>query len=754
MVKAAGAATRICYLITVMVPVYLVGVAPVRGQDGGRGKPPIALQRLDPGQSIVINGVVDDPAWSTIDPMPLVMYSPTYDGEMTEHTEIRVAYDTEYIYVSGILNDSAPASINANSFSRDGFSGDDQFAIVLDSYNDRETAVAFVLNPNGARSDRSIRADAQFTAGIPPFNSDWNAHWDGAAITDSTGWSAEIRVPFSSLGFQVVDGSATMGLSVYRSISRKNERHVFPNASPEYGFFAFGKPSLTQRVRFSGVERQPPILATPYVTGGMTTVPVLRGGDNPSWTTWNRETTEPGLDVRYSPSPGLSLDLTVNTDFAQVEADDQQINLTRFPLFFPEKRQFFQERSATFDFATGGVTDRVFFSRRIGLDGGELVRILGGVRAVGRIGGLDYGLLTMQTAANGTRSAENMSVFRVKQQVLNSNSRVGGIVTRRAGNNGEDNIAVGADADLRVFGDDYLTLTWAHTMDQRVREEDIFSSSLILAQLERRRQEGFAYSTQYRRVGDDYTPRLGFQSRTDFTLFTGEAAYSWFMGSESSLRTVSVTGATEHYFRNDDGTPESRLFNPQILAQFKTGAFTILQSRSVFESIPTAFAVAGVTIQPGEYWFHELDWGWRLSRGAALRGELGATAGTFFDGRRVSFTASPSFNITPHVEVRPSYTWNRFEFPEQGSVTAHLVALRLDYSLDTHLSFSTFAQYNSTTDQASVNARFRYHFKEGTDFWVVYNEGYLLDRDRLGSPRPPLSSGRGLLIKYSQTFTF
>ena len=729
----------------------------VAAQDGGRGKPSVPLTRLDGSAHIQLDGFVDEPAWDDVEPVPLVVYSPTYGGEPTERTEIRVAYDDRYLYVSGRLFDSDPTGIRANSFARDGFSGDDQFSIVIDSYNDHETAVAFVVNPNGARSDRSVWGDAEFTAGTRPFNSDWNAHWDGFAQQTAEGWSAEMRIPFATLGFQNTGGEVEMGLSVYRSIARKNERHVYPDISPEYGFFGFGKPSLAQRVTFTSVDRPKPLYVTPYVLGGMTQIPTLR---EPStvrsayWDTADEPTREPGLDVKYSPSSNLSIDLTANTDFAQVEADDQQINLTRFPLFFPEKRQFFQERSATFDFATGGFTDRVFFSRRIGLDRGELVRIYGGARVVGRAGGLDFGLLNMQTAPTGGRLGENMGVLRLKQKVFNDNSSVGGILTTRVDAGGQRNIAWGVDGEVRVFGDDYLTLRWAQTFDDNIVERNPLDAGTLFAQFERRRQEGFNYSARYRRVGPDYLPRLGFQLRNEFTLFGGSSEYSWFLGADSQLRTVTVGADTEHYYRNSDLTPESRSIAPRLMLAMKSGTFVMMTARRSFESIREPFRVAGLQIDPGEYWFDEAEVSWRLSRGSQLRGELGGSAGSFYGGRRVSLQLNPAFNLSRHFELRPGYDINRFEFAGQDHLTTHLARLRLDFSLDTHLSFSALAQYNSTVDQTTVNARFRYHFREGVDLWVVYNEGYYMDRTNGGvDPRLPFSSGRALMVKYSHTFT-
>ena len=325
----------------------------------------------------------------------------------------------------------------------------------------------------------------------------------------------------------------------------------------------------------------------------------------PSGPTERDPTTEPGIDLKYSPSSNLAIDLTVNTDFAQVEADDQQINLTRFSLFFPEKRQFFQERSSTFDFGTGGFTDRVFFSRRIGLERGELVRIYGGARLVGRVGGLDYGVLNMQTAPAGGRSGENVGVMRLKQQILNPYSYVGSIVATRLGANGQDNVAYGLDTQVRPFGNEYITLTWAQTFDEAVRERNILDAALIRARWERRTDRGLWYNLYYRRVGPDYTPRLGFQLRSDFTLFGGQLAHTWLQGPSASLNTITPSVTTESYYRNADLTPESRSIRPEVEFAFKSGSTITPYSNTQFEDIRIPFDIGELSIPPGEYRFTE-----------------------------------------------------------------------------------------------------------------------------------------------------
>jgi hypothetical protein len=699
----------------------------------------------------------DEPAWEAVPPLDWMVFAPVWGGEPSQDTEIRLGYDDAYLYVSARMYEDDPGQVRSNTFYRDGYSGDDLLSIVIDSYNDFETALWFSVNPAGARTDRALSNDGEMQAGSFP-NSDWNSHWDvGTRVTDE-GWFAEIRIPFSTLGFQSVDGTATMGVIVYRYIGRNTERHLFPDISLDFGSFGFAKPSLAQRVTLEDVTPSTPIYVTPYALGGMSRLPTLAEPPEvatPEWRFDNDPTTEIGADLKYSPTSNLALDLTVNTDFAQVEADDQQINLTRFPLFFPEKRQFFQERQSTFDFSTGGFTDRLFFSRRIGLNDGELVRIYGGARAVGRAGGLDFGVLNMQTAPQGGLSSENMGVVRVSQQVFNQYSSVGGMLTSRLGTHGENNVAYGLDGQVRVVGDEYVNLKWAQTFDEVIEEGSAIDAGLLRAEWERRREQGLSYHLTYGRVGPDYLPRLGFQLRKDFSLYAGRVGWGWFPGARSPFQNITASVNTETYHRNEDGTAESRLIEPELGFEWRNSASITGSFRTSYESIRDEFDIAGVPIPVGNYWFSEGSVRMELPRGGLLRGQAEFTAGSFYDGTRRGFGLEPMWNPSKYVELGGGYEINRLDFKERNEgVTTHLARLRTQLALNVHVSLNLFLQYNSLEDQTSVNARFRYHFREGTDLWIVYNEGYNHTRDNGRDPRLPLSAGRTLMIKYSHTLTF
>jgi len=725
---------------------------PAWAQENGSTQP-MPIARLS--GAIRLDGVVDEPAWAAVEPLEMTMFSPTFRGELSERTEIRLAHDDRYLYVSGRMYDSDPTGVRTNTLVRDAYSGDDLLAVVVDSYNDYETAVWFVTNPAGVRTDRTVSGDAVFTGGEMPMNADWNAHWDVMTSQDDDGWYAEFRIPFSTLGFQDQGGDVVMGLISYRFIARRNERQVFPAIDPSWGGLGFAKPSQARRIVLHDVHEAKPVYVTPYSLAGLNQFPVLKGPDGLGgrWGIDSEPTKELGGDLRFSPTSNLTLDLTANTDFAQVEADDQQINLTRFALFFPEKRQFFQERASTFQFGTGGFSNRLFHSRRIGLDDGEIVRIYGGARAVGRLGGLDFGFLDMQTASHDGRSSENMGVLRLNQQVLNPYSSVGGMLTSRLGSNGEDNVAYGVDAVVRPFGDEYVTVKWAQTFDEAIDEESALESGLVQARWDRQRDEGLSYSGEFMRVGGDYLPRLGFQNRTAYRYFGGSAQLKTFRDASSSLRSAALRVSTGHYIRTEDGSAESRTVVPELHIETKGATEVQLTWTAAFESVRDSFDVSDLVVPPGEYWYHEGKARLQLPRSDLLRGDFTATVGSFYGGRRVGLALNPAWNPSRHLELGGGYEVNRLTFSRRGlATTAHLARLKVQIAFDTRLSLSSFAQFSNDTDLTTFNIRLRYNFSEGTDLWIVYNEGLNMDRDVLDRPRLPLSSGRAIMVKYSHAF--
>ena len=709
---------------------------------------PIYLQRLS--GPVTIDGRIDEEAWAAIDPFPLVTYSPTYKGTKSERTEIRVAYDDTHIYAAGRLYVNDPDNLRGNSYYRDRWSGDDTFGIILDTFNDNESALWFYTTPLGMRADGSVSNDAESGT-----NWDWNSYWDSASTISEDGWFAEIRIPFSSLAFQENDEQVVFGMSVYRWLTTTNERHLYPDISPEFNN-GYRKPSMMQDVILEGVARKNPIYVTPYGLTGVDQLTELNESES-GYTLNDDLTNEVGLDLKYDLTPNLTLDVTVNTDFAQVEADDQQINLTRFSLFFPEKRQFFQERAGIFEFDTGEVSSRLFHSRRIGLIDGEPVRILGGARMVGRINEWDIGFLTMQTARQDGLPTENFGVLRVRKRAFNDYSTVGGMVTSRLDEDGTYNVTYGFDGIVRMFDDEYLTLKWVQSFDEAHVNSagyKAFNAGRAVFNWTRRKVQGLNYDLAVTWSGADYLPGLGFTRRSDFTYISPDVNYQVFKGESSRLRRIWIGNWTSVYLRNTDGSVESFWAHPFYWFELKNGATFLISTDHYYEDVLTPFSLSDDTEVPaGSYWFHDAWLEASAPEGWQFRPNIEFISGSFYDGWLTSISPGVSWNVSKHLELGANYELSIIRFPDRDQrFNAHLPRVRVQAALNRHFSVASFVQFNNQTDRISINTRLRYHFREGNDLWLVYNEGLITDRNRMPGPRLPATDSRTFLLKYAHTF--
>jgi hypothetical protein len=713
--------------------------------------PPYVIRRVS--EPIRLDGVLDEAVWDSIEPVPMVKHWPSYGGDPTERTEVRLAYDGAYVYASCRCY-ATPGSIQATTFKRDSWNlTNDQFALVLDSFHDNETALIFVVSPSGARSDAAISGDA---AGSTPNNDSWDTFWDAEVTRTDSVWYAEMRIPISSLRFQDQGGDVEMGLITYRLIASKNEMATYPAIEPKWGFWSFAKPSRAQTVHMTGLRSRNPVQVTPYVLAGVGQ-DFLLNADTTGYARIDNPSQDVGLDVKYGVTNNLTLDVTVNTDFAQVEADDQQINLTRFSLFFPEKRRFFQERASIFQYDLGG-SNRLFYTRRIGLHQGGEVRLLGGARLVGRIGEWDVGLLNMQAARDDALDlpSENFGVVRLRRQVLNPYSYVGGIATSRLAEGGGYNVAYGLDGVLRLFGDEYLTLNWAQTFDDSLSSGVVdLSSARLRALWERRRFDGFGYQFSVARAGRDYNPEMGFELRDDYTRLGDRLFYGRVFRGKRSVQRLQVGLDGNVHLRNVDGAVETSEISPTLEVTFRSGATLVARVRRSFDDVLTQFALTPqVGVPVGEYGFTSFEVTHNTSPARMLRHRTALNTGTYYDGRRVTLSLGPTWSASRFLELAATYQVNWVQFGERGQeFTAHVARLRAETTLNTRFTLTTFVQYNSLADGVTGNLRFRYTPRDGRDFYLVVNEGMNTDRYRV-EPTLPFTSSRTILLKYSHTFQF
>lgn len=729
------------------------------------GKQELVISRLI--KEIDFDGIPGEEAWVSIAPIDLIMHSPYFGSPPTEKSDVRVAYDDNYLYIGAWLNYDDPSMIRSASYKRDfvGQSGD-WLGIILDTYNDKENGVLFLTTPDGLRTDANIQRDAVINnSNKIPYNISWNTFWDARTKKSSDGWSVEIRIPLSSIRFQETDGFVRMGLIIQRWMPAKNEMNIFPAIPPNWGDQSTLKPSQAGEVILRDIKPQSPLYLTPYLLTGYRSSYALNSAGT-AYLKSDDPTLEAGLDLKYGITTNMVMDLTVNTDFAQVEADDQQINLTRFSLYFPEKRLFFLERSSVFDFSLGG-NNNMFYSRRIGLSpDGTPVRIYGGARFIGRLGRWDVGFLDMQTAPyyrespEGLREeilpSENFGVLRLRRQVINSNSNIGAMMTSRIGVDGSYNYVVGFDGVVRMFGEDYLDLRFAGSFDNEINASTLLAPARFYSLWERRSSTGLGYAFGYSLVGTDYNPEMGFERLKNYRLFRFDLKYGWLPGAGSILYRHSPEFEIRYFTYADDGA----------LMTFRTKGAWVFQTKNKWkgelsaeygrENLRDTLSLVQdeVYVPPSQYdnIAYTIDITSPDSRSFYLN--LLSESGPYFDGNRFSIRLQPTWNVSRQLEIGATYSYDYVNFSERGQLLSnHIVGLKALFMLDTRFSVNAFIQYNTSENIILTNLRLRYNPKEGNDIYLVINEGRNSDLSGEDPPLPVYNS-RSILLKYTYTFNF
>ena len=746
---------RLFWLVALGLSAVLPGAVSGKSVTTPRTEEPWLIPKIS--GPVTLDGLSDEEAWKDIKPFPLVMFIPNPGNPPSEKTEIMLGHDDRFLYAAGRLYDREPKKIQSPSKKRDYFeSNTEWFGVLLDTFNDKENALGFFTTPSGLRWDGMVTNDAeQRTINDMPINASWNTFWDVAVVRNGQGWFVEMRIPFSSLRFQDRDGRVLMGLTVFRYIPRKTENVVFPDIDPKVGMMGIWKPSQAHEIILEGVRSGRPFYITPYGLGGYGQSNELNGEET-AYVHRDKPAHEVGLDVKYGLTSNLTLDLTVNTDFAQVEADDYQANLTRFSLFFPEKRLFFLERAGIFDFSFGEY-NQLFYSRRIGIsEEEEPVRIYGGARLTGRLGLWDIGFLDMQTAPLSSEDvpSENSGVFRVRRRVFNPFSYIGGMLTTKLGTDGSYNLVYGLDGTLRIGGDDYLLVNWAQSFeDGKTNTVVSLDPARFRLGWERRTRKGLGFNLGLSYSGEDYDPGLGFEMREDFTRFGNRVLYGWLPGEKSFLSQHYCFADGSMYLRNEDHSLESAELGPGWGFLAKSGWNGEFALKAYRESVREEISFFDkVFVPPGDYAFYGLNGYFQTPFGKLMAATVTVNAGSFYDGWRATVGVRPVWGISSDLTLSGYYEFNRVDFPgRRQSLTAQIAQVRLLATLSTKFLASAFIQYDSAYDEVTANLRFRFNPREGNDLYLVINEGLNTRRADYSPLRPPYSS-RAVMIKYSYTF--
>ena len=704
---------------------------------------------------INLDGIPDEDIWKNAESFPLVMHSPETGKTPSQRTDVRLFFDETCLYLAYTACYSDSSMISRIGKTRDFSTSDsDWCGIAIDSYNDKQNCFLFLVNPNGIRTDGLSKND--LLNGSYDINFDYNTFWDAEVKIKGNIWYSEIRIPLSSLRFQEKDGRVTMGITILRSVANANEpdygQATWPLIPQAKGTLLFWKASMSREVVFTGLKSKKPVYLTPYLLGG-----VNRFYDPEALAARSNYKFNAGGDFKYGLTNNLTLDVTVNTDFAQVEADQEQFNLTRFNIYLPEKRLFFQEKADVFDFLFYP-DDNLFYSRNIGLHNGKPVGIYGGVRLTGRTNGWELGFLDMQTAKLGELPSENFGVLRTKKQILNQNSYVGEMITTRFGADGSYNAAYGVDTRLNLFGDDYLSFKWAQTFYNNAPNK-IFSSDPTQAYMawRRKRIEGFAYLFIINWSGENYNPGIGLKMRNSFFMKTANLQYGWLPGKGSPLNSHSIMAKTSVYNSTTDGSLESVITTAgwNFMTRKTTEGYIYLNWE--LEDLKENFMIVSpdLFILSGRYNFFYLSGNlYTSTRNRVFSLTFNPEAGTYYDGYKLSCALQPGFSIGSGVIISGSYRLDRVVIASRSQkYTNNIFGLKSSFLFTTKLSFSTYIQFNKYSDRIITNARLRYNPKEGNDFYIVYDEG-ISSMNRPDFIVGAEKESRTLLIKYTYTFPF
>jgi hypothetical protein len=704
------------------------------------GRATIRAVRLD--APLRIDGRLDEAVYREIPPLTdFVQIEPREGSPATEQTEAWLTFDRDHVYVSFRCWDSRMDRAVANEMRRDSsniWSGNDLVGFVFDTFYDRRNGVLFTVTPVGGRQDGQVTNERQW-------NGDWNPVWDVDVEQFDRGWTVEAAIPFKSLRYRPAR-SQVWGFNVLRVVRSKNEMSFLRPLPAARGQIGLQQVSLAATV--VGIEAPPGsknLEVKPYATASLTTDERVRPAlvNDPDGTA--------GLDVKYGVTENLTADFTYNTDFAQVEADEQQVNLTRFRLLFPEKREFFLEGLGTYSFggaapsgSNTGDTPILFYSRRIGLNENLVVPLVAGGRLGGRAGAFSIGLLDVQAGEDATAGAPgtNFSVVRLKRDVLRRSS-VGMMATRRSAGElgGPGNTAYGVDGAFAFYDNLTINTYWARAQTDGLAAGDSYRAQLSY--------DGDRYGVQAERLVVDATfdPGVGFVRRPDMRKSFALFRFSPRPRSIASVRKFSW-GAAVNYIENGTGRLESRNLDGEFGIEFQSSDRFAVAVNDSYEFLPRPFEIApGVVLPVGGYDFGGVRVGFNAGPQRQVSANLAAEYGTFYRGRRAAFSATRGrVNLSPRFSLEPTCSINLVDLPE-GAFTTTLAGSRVTYTMTPRMFVSTLLQYNSTTDAVAANVRLRWEYRPGSELFIVYND----ERSAL-EPGAPRLANRSLVVKINRLF--
>ena len=751
------------------VPTEIFGPAPpvppaviVRDASGVTVRATRIRQRID------IDGDLDEEVYAQVQSMSDFIQNDPVEGDpATERTEVWLLFDDENVYVVARCWETRPDRIIANEMRRDNFRvvRDDNFAWSFDTFYDRRNVIMFEVTAVGGRIDAQTTNESQV-------NMDWNPIWDFSVGRFDGGWTLEAALPFKSLRYRA-GGAQVWGFQARRVNRWKNESSYLTPLSAAQGLRGHFRASLAATV--VGLDAPPAsrlFEVKPYVIGDLTT---NLAPSNPAARLSNEPNGDFGIDAKLGVTEGLTADFTYNPDFAQVEADEQQINLTRFNLFFPEKREFFLENQGIFGFGGGATSGRaaggsdmpiLFYSRRIGLEGSREVPLRAGGRLTGRVGAFSLGAINIQsgdlfadapvsigltpgasTATTPLAPGTNFTVLRAKRDILRR-STVGLLFAGRSLSRigGGPNLAAGADGVFGFYDDVTINTHWARARTF-ARPWDGNDTSYRV-QLDYR-GDRYGVEIEHLLVGDAFYPEMGFVRRRDMRRSYGLFRFSPRPQNIGWIRRFLWSGSFA-YIENLAGQVETREATGIFTIELNNSdMFTVNAMRS-YEFLPVSFAIAkDVTLPIAGYDFANGQVSYQFGSQRRLGGTMMVEHGTFYSGTKTAFTLRQGrASITNQFSVEPTWSINQIDLVE-GSFTTNLVGSRITYTVTPLMFASALVQYNSALDAVSANVRFRWEYQPGSELFIVFNE----QRDTTIRRFPGLVN-RAFVVKFNRLFRF
>jgi len=711
----------------------------VFGQDGKR-----TIHAVRVEGEVKIDGRLDDPAWNAVTFQGDFLQREPEEGEpATERTEIGILYDKRNLYFGIKCFDSEPKKIIAREMRRDAIvDDDDYFEMTLDTYHDRRSGYYFITNPHGSKRESVLANEGR------DYNPNWDGVWWCKAEVNVEGWFLEIAIPWKTLRFTEKDASV-WGINFARMIRRKNE-HVFwqliPRDLGRGGVFRLSEAGTLQGL--SGLKMGGNLELLPYFLGG------LEDDVNTSFDT--DALSDIGLDTKIAVTANMALDLTLNTDFAQVEADQEQVNLTRFSLYYPEKREFFLEGAETFSFGSAGIQRwhhrtpdmSLFYSRRLGLVDGHEARIIGGAKMVGKVGQYRLGVLNMFTddvtyvddeGKTVKVNATNFSVFRISRDVLRRGSLGLMLLNKEEIRSEHYNRSVGIDGHLPLS--DYFTVsgylagTFGPDLVEDGEQLDMNKQNLAAKLSLDYNSDLWQFSGSYWDIGVRFNPEMGFNRRTDYRLSTVSATYSPRPKNSRVIRQFEYQ--IEGDYRSDH---ENRLLDTKAEASFQiefqnSSRFDIGVERNK-EYIDYDWEVReGFLIPTGTYTGYDYSVGLESDKSRSIAGEISLNYGDYYTGHNASLGLDGTITSIHPIRMEIDYTHNYVDLP-QGHFHTNTLGLRMFYFFSTELYLKAYVQWNDDKlyfdgkERVISNVLLRWIYSPASNLYLVYNDGRLIGPDR------------------------